>query len=132
MVNIQRTTNGKEEHVKTINCKGHNNDMAFLADQLRPYMDASVKFVVADVATSGVVRIIEHRYTWYVVVCSFRRTCLFAFVRGPTRPLQFLNFIAFVKCCACMRLFVKPSSASTYFHRGAVSVVQDHRSPVWS
>ena len=64
MVNVQRTTNGKEEHVKSINCMGHDNDMAFLADLLRPYMNTSVKFVVADVATSGVVRIIEHRYPW--------------------------------------------------------------------
>lgn len=68
MVNIQRTTNGKEEHVKTIDCKGHKNDIAFLADLLRPYIDTSVKFVIADAASSGVLRIIEHRYPWYVVM----------------------------------------------------------------
>lgn len=80
MVNVQRTTNVKEEHVKTINCKGHENDMAFLADLLRPYMDTTVKFVVADVATSGVVRIIEHRYPWYAVACGLRPTCPVNFV----------------------------------------------------
>lgn len=87
MVNVQRTTNGKAEHVKAINCKGHENDMTFLADMLMPYVDTSVKFVVADVYTSGVVRIIEHRYPWYVVVCGFASSLSSCFRVRPNEVL---------------------------------------------
>lgn len=141
MVNIQRTTNGKEEHVKTVDCKGHNNDMIFLADQLTPYINTSVKFVVADGTSSGVLRIIEHRYPWYVALCvcavivksarparSFRLSTGFLTVISPISAGSLVNFLTsqnFWVVCS-LRLLTTAvhafrKSPPPLFHYGIVS-----------
>ena len=45
-------------------CSGHKKDMAFLADQIKPYMDRDTDVVMADGACAGMLKILERLFPW--------------------------------------------------------------------
>lgn len=62
LVNIQRQMDNKEEHVMVVNCRGQKKSMRFLLGMIKPHLNRHAKFVVADGACGGLLRLIEMGY----------------------------------------------------------------------
>lgn len=138
MVNIQRATNGKEEHVAVINCAGHKKSMKYLANLLKEHMNKSVNFLVADGACSGLLRLIELHYPWYVILfvdvfsvrLFCRRSlvgccyccCYFVFMPKPALIMYVPSTSIFAYCSSGM----KSTSVGTDFYLLQLHVSQVH------
>ena len=53
-----------ERFVVAHDCSGHKKYMAFLADQIKPYMDRDTDVVMADGACAGMLNILERLFPW--------------------------------------------------------------------
>ena len=58
------SADGVERFVVAHDCSGHKKYMAFLVDQIKPYMDRDTDVVMADGACAGMLKILERLFPW--------------------------------------------------------------------